>query len=105
MDKPGPDQSAAGASAAESAGSRPAFMSGSNGQNASLPSNVKMIWVKNEKGGIRPARITTGIDNGTNVEIVSGLNEGEEVVISMSGGKAAASATSNSSRPRGPFPF
>jgi HlyD family secretion protein len=95
----------AGASGAERSGSRPAFMSGSNGQFASLPSNVKMIWVKNEKGGIHPARVTTGIDNGTNVEIVSGVNEGEDVVVSMSGGKAAASATTSSSRPRGPFPF
>ncbi len=73
----------------------------------SLPPNVKVVWVKNDKGGIHPGRVTTGIDNGTNVEILSGLKEGDEVVISMSGGKPVAAATSSNSasRPRGPFPF
>jgi hypothetical protein len=51
--------------------------------------------------------VTTGIDNGTNVEILKGLKEGDDVVISMSGGKAATATTttSSSSRSRGPFPF
>lgn len=66
---------------------------------------MKMVWVKNEKGGIKPVPVTTGIDNGSNVEILSGLTEGEEVVISMSGGNIKTQATKTEQRPRGPFPF
>lgn len=79
----------------------------SNGAAFTFPPNEKMVWIKDEKEGIHPARIKTGIDNGTNVEVLTGLKEGDEVVISMTdfknSGKSAA-GTSNS-RPRGPFPF
>jgi HlyD family secretion protein len=76
-------------------------MSGSG----TLPANEKRVWVKNDKGGIRPVIITTGIDNGTNVEVLSGLKEGEEVVISMTDGSANASTATSASVRRGPFPF
>ena len=48
-----------------------------------------------------------GIDNGTDVEILSGLNEGDEVVISMDSGEKKETTTTqqNQGRPRGPFPF
>jgi HlyD family secretion protein len=79
--------------------------SGSNtASRASLPPNTKMVWVKNEKGEIHPVRVITGIDNGTNVEILTGLNEGDDVVISMSGG-TSKTTTQSTVRPRGPFPF
>ncbi|MGD9202734.1 MAG: hypothetical protein PVI26_14325, partial [Chitinispirillia bacterium] len=32
---------------------------------------------------IKPARIKTGVTDGTNTEIVSGLNEGDEIVTTM----------------------
>lgn len=73
--------------------------------SASLPSNEKRVWIKNDKGGIRPVIITTGIDNGTNVEILSGLKEGEEVVISMTEGSAKPAVATSTSIRRGPFPF
>jgi len=64
----------------------------------------KVVWVKDEKGGIRPNPIKTGIDNGTNIEVVSGLKEGDEVVISMSG-DGSTTTKKTQSGPRGPFPF
>jgi HlyD family secretion protein len=65
----------------------------------------KMVWVKNSQGGIRPNPIKTGIDNGTNIEVVSGLKEGDEVIISMSGGSASGSTKKTENGPPGPFPF
>jgi HlyD family secretion protein len=65
----------------------------------------KKVWMKDDKGGIRPIQVKTGIDNGTSVEIQSGLKEGDEVIISMSGAGLAKSTTQQNNRPRGPFPF
>jgi HlyD family secretion protein len=64
-----------------------------------------MVWVKDDKGGIRPGRVTIGIDNGNSVEILTGLKEGDEVVISMSGGDSEEGAATQDQRPRGPFMF
>ena len=58
-----------------------------------MPDGLKRVWIKDDKGGIRPVPVKTGIDNGTNVEIVSGLNEGDEVIISMTGGSKKAATT------------
>jgi HlyD family secretion protein len=67
------------------------------------PEIMKRVWVKNDRGGIQPVLVTTGIGNAMDVEIVSGLNEGDEVIISMTGGsKKAASARDKSAK--GPFP-
>ncbi|MGA1977351.1 MAG: efflux RND transporter periplasmic adaptor subunit [Bacteroidales bacterium] len=81
----------------------------SRANGGTLPANVKRVWIKNDKGGIRPTMVTTGIDNGTNVEILSGLKEGDEVVYSMNDGSAQAVTTtttsSSTNRPRGIFPF
>jgi HlyD family secretion protein len=75
------------------------------GSRESSP-NSKRVWIKTENGLIRPARITTGVDNGTNIEVTSGLKEGEEVVIAMSTGtKNDTSVKTTTIRPRGPFPF
>jgi HlyD family secretion protein len=65
---------------------------------------TKTVWVKDEKMGLRPGIVKIGIDNGNNVEILSGLKEGDEVIISMntSGIKAAAKKTDDG--PPG-FPF
>jgi len=57
--------------------------------------NVKrdMVWVRDEQYGLRPNMVKIGIDNGTNVEILSGLNEGDEVIISMTMGAGKPSST------------
>lgn len=100
-------QSADSFTSAESGSQAGSTQTEAKGATFSLPPDVKMVWIKDEKGGIHPARITTGIDNGTSVEVLTGLTEGEDVVISMTGGKSttAAASSSNNSRPRGPFPF
>ncbi len=43
---------------------------------------TKTIWLKDEKMGLRPGLVKIGIDNGNDVEVLSGLKEGDEVVIS-----------------------
>lgn len=63
---------------------------------------TKTIWVKDDKMGIRPNMIKIGIDNGSDVEVISGLNEGDEVVISSGDAKTTAKKTTNG--PPG-FPF
>ena len=73
--------------------------------NFMAPDGSKMVWVKDSLGGIRPNRITVGIDNGTNVEVLSGLKEGDEVVISMEGGSSDSQTATQNQGPRGPFPF
>ena len=81
----------------------PAMPAGGFG-NFGAKDGSKMVWVKDDKGGIRPNRVTIGIDNGTSVEILDGLKEGDEVVISMSGVESDAEAN-DQNRMRGPFPF
>lgn len=70
-----------------------------------MPAGTKTVWIKEENGTIRPQIITTGIDNGTNVEILSGLKEGDEVVVSMTDASTKAKAKSSDNGPRGPMPF
>jgi HlyD family secretion protein len=70
-----------------------------------LTGNAKRVWVKNESGGIHPVPVTTGIDNGTNVEILSGLKEGDMVVISVSDSAVKTTEKKATNGPRGPFPF
>ncbi len=66
---------------------------------------TKTVWVKDEKMEMRPAIIKIGIDNGTNVEVLSGLGEGDEVIIAMNTSTTKTSATRANEGPRGPFPF
>lgn len=68
-----------------------------------LPEGTKMVWVKDGKGGLRPNMIKVGLDNGNSVEVLSGLKEGDEVVISMT--NETSKAKQKSDGPRGPFPF
>ena len=58
------------------------------------------VWIKDTNGGIRPVAITTGIDNGSTTEILSGLSEGEEVVFAMTGGPVKVAASSGGMFPR-----
>lgn len=54
----------------------------------------QMVRVVGEDGQPQPRRVKVGINNGANVEILSGLVEGERVVVGE-GGTASASASSN----------
>jgi HlyD family secretion protein len=67
---------------------------------------AKMVWIKDEKSGIRPVPVTIGIENGSNVEILSGLNGGDEVVISMTNEvKKATTSRTNAGSGGPPMPF
>lgn len=44
--------------------------------------NLQMVWVK-EGNSIRPVHVETGINDGSNVEILAGLSEGDLVVTAM----------------------
>ncbi len=51
------------------------------------------IVVELKAGKLVPVLVTTGLTNGTQTEILSGLKEGDEVVTGQTGGKAAGSST------------
>jgi HlyD family secretion protein len=72
---------------------------------ANADPKTKTVWLKDEKMGLRPAMIKIGIDNGTNLEIISGLKEGDEVVVSVGDATTKAKTTTNQGGPRGPFGF
>jgi HlyD family secretion protein len=67
---------------------------------------TKTVWLKDEKNGLRPSVIKIGVDNGSTVEVISGLKEGDEVIVSMDNlaDKSAAAKTTDRG-PEGPFPF
>lgn len=71
---------------------------------AEMPAAAKMVWMKDVKGGIRPVPVTVGIINSSSVEILSGLNEGDEVIISMNNPAKKATARANAG-PGGPPMF
>jgi HlyD family secretion protein len=79
--------------------------SGSMSEIPGLPDNIKMVWLKDGNGGLKQVTVTTGIDNGTTVEILGGLNEGDEVIISMTDAASAARKSSANEGPRGPMMF
>lgn len=83
-------------------GQIPEGMPSSPGMSNNDP-KTKTVWVKDNYMGIHLISITIGIDNGTNVEVVSGLKEGDEVITGT--GDAKTSATRNNDGPRGPFPM
>jgi HlyD family secretion protein len=60
---------------------------------------AKMVWVKDEKSGIRRVPVIIGIENGSNVEILTGLNEGDEVIISMNDPAKKVTARANAGGP------
>lgn len=76
----------------------------SSGSLPGMPEGAKMVWMKDEKSGIRPVPVTVGIENGSNVEILSGLKEGDEVIISMTNEVKKATTRANAG-PGGPMPF
>lgn len=73
------------------------FQGGSSGNKSR---QIQRIWVKDEKGNIRPTIIRTGISDNRYVEVIGGrINEGDEVVIGME----TAGAPGMSQAQRNPF--
>jgi HlyD family secretion protein len=57
-----------------------------------------LVWVKSGEK-IHRARIITGADDGSNIEVKGGLNEGDEVILSMTqSGKASATAAASAAK-------
>jgi HlyD family secretion protein len=71
----------------------------SAGAMPGMPEGAKMVWMKDEKAGIRPLPVTIGIENGSNVEILTGLKEGDEVIISMNDPAKKATTRTNAGGP------
>ena len=59
---------------------------------------TKTVWVK-EGDSLYPVQVKTGMTDETNVEIVSGLKEGQVVVVSMERVKASVAKTEATSSP------
>jgi HlyD family secretion protein len=68
-----------------------------------MDSTAIMVWVKNGND-IHPVPIKTGIDDDLNVEIKSGLTEGDEVVYALSTNAPVVSPTQSTGSPFMPKP-
>ncbi len=68
-----------------------------------LSENMKMVWIKN--GDLmKPMMVETGITDGTNLEILSGLSEGDEIVTSMEiGNSSLVESTESEETQKSPF--
>ena len=75
-----------------------------NSDNSSGNANLSSVWIL-RNDSIRPVRVVTGIDNGNEIEILSGLTEGEKVVDAMTknGQQQAPQSASNGPPRRGFF--
>jgi HlyD family secretion protein len=64
----------------------------------------KMVWIKTQTD-VHPVPITVGIDNDIDAQVISGLKEGDEVIISMtSPTNASGTAATSSGSPFMPKP-
>jgi len=64
------------------------------GNKKELSENMKRVWIKNG-GIIKPLVVEVGSTDGTNLEILSGLNAGDEIVTSMEIGNSSAVENAN----------
>lgn len=68
--------------------------------NAVNNKETKTLWVLSANGAITPKIVSLGASDGVNVQIVSGINEGEKLVYSLKGvSKAEASGTATNESP------
>lgn len=96
----------AGTSSTPGTGSMPTAMpTGMTGMpfGANADPKTKTVWLKDDKMGIRPAMIKIGIDNGTSVEVISGLKEGDDVVVSTGDATQSTSKRKENGPPGFPF--
>ena len=51
---------------------------------------IQRVWIKDEKGNLKPAMVRTGISDNRYVEVIGGrINEGDEIVVGMETGTAS----------------
>jgi HlyD family secretion protein len=67
-------------------------------------SKIKTVWVKDDKMGLHPDMIKIGIDNGSSVEVLTGLKEGDEVIVSTGDNASETTTKKTNNGPPG-FPF
>jgi multidrug efflux pump subunit AcrA (membrane-fusion protein) len=65
------------------------------GSTTGTTSNQQTVYIL-QNGVPAPVGITTGLKSGAQIEVLSGLQEGEEVIIGMSGGNRSGSRTGGS---------
>lgn len=82
-------------------------MAAMNGNNGGMPmgpvSNGNEVWVK-RGNDIQPVKVETGINNDIDVQIISGIKEGDEVVVGINTGFNAAFSNGSASSPFMPKP-
>ncbi|MGD9899486.1 MAG: efflux RND transporter periplasmic adaptor subunit, partial [Calditrichaceae bacterium] len=71
-------------------------------QKDEIPDNIKRVWVKNGSI-IKPVAVETGVTDGVSVEIISGLNEGDQVITSMEAGSNTSKNVAKSEETQSPF--
>ena len=71
---------------------------------ANTDPKMKTVWVKDNMMGLHPNMIKIGIDNGSSVEVLSGLKEGDEVIVSAGDDDTKSAAKKTNNGPPG-FPF
>ena len=64
--------------------------------------NIKTVWIKQGEM-VKPTRITTGISDGINTQVISGLKEGEAVVVNMTVNGGTQEGTASTAAARSPF--
>ncbi len=75
----------------------------SGNQRSELSENKKRVWVKNGEL-IKPIMVETGMTDGINLEILSGLNAGDEIVTSMElGNSSSVASEKNEETQKSPF--
>lgn len=87
----------ANADPSQFAGFDPSMLAGIKGSAAGLTNAPRTLW-KLQNDSIVPAMVITGIDNGSEVEVISGLVEGDLVITGMESGSGEAEQESSSSR-------
>ena len=65
-------------------------------KNRELAENMKRVWVKNGNQ-IKTISIETGVNDGVNIQVLSGLNEGDEVITAMGSKKDVVEKEKSSS--------
>jgi HlyD family secretion protein len=57
--------------------------------------SIHTVWIKETNGGLHPQKVTVGVTDEFNYEVVSGLEEGDEVVTTMTAGTQTQKATTS----------
>lgn len=76
---------------------QPAINHGKSGGQAQGDESTHTVWLK-EGGQIRPVKVVTGITDETDTEVVSGLKQGDLVVVSMQKTKASSAVSTGENR-------